>query len=279
MDIAVVGAGVSLDARCRGRLHGCARRRSARSRRRRCWCAAAGAALVGSQLDAGRAGENGSRRRARPASRSATSAAPSNTARKIACVLARRAAAIAYERAGGAARMSRDATSPRTVNGEPVEFLGGAGQSLLDALRDELRPHRQQGRLRHGRLRRLLGHRRRPAGLLLPDARAGGRRQAHRDRSRAWPTAAACIRCSSQFLEHAALQCGFCTPGLLVASKALLDRNPDPTETEVRYWLAGNMCRCTGYDKVVRAVLDAAKQLRQETSTMSDGNQNSSARR
>jgi carbon-monoxide dehydrogenase small subunit len=67
-----------------------------------------------------------------------------------------------------------------------------------------------------------------------------------------------------QFLEHAALQCGFCTPGLLVASKALLDRNPDPTEGEVRYWLAGNMCRCTGYDKVVRAVLDAAKDLRQE---------------
>ena len=65
-----------------------------------------------------------------------------------------------------------------------------------------------------------------------------------------------------QFLEHAALQCGFCTPGLLVAAKALLDRNPDPTETEVRYWLAGNLCRCTGYDKIVRAVLDAAAQLR-----------------
>ena len=65
-----------------------------------------------------------------------------------------------------------------------------------------------------------------------------------------------------QFLEHAALQCGFCTPGLLVAAKALLDRNPDPTESEVRYWLAGNLCRCTGYDKIVRAVLDAAAQLR-----------------
>jgi carbon-monoxide dehydrogenase small subunit len=66
-----------------------------------------------------------------------------------------------------------------------------------------------------------------------------------------------------KFLEHAALQCGFCTPGLLVASKALLDHNPDPTETEVRYWLAGNLCRCTGYDKVVRAVMDAAAELRQ----------------
>ena len=67
-----------------------------------------------------------------------------------------------------------------------------------------------------------------------------------------------------KFLEHAALQCGFCTPGLLMASKALLDANPDPTETEARYWLAGNLCRCTGYDKIIRAVLDAAAELRQE---------------
>src|SRR6202035_5656320 len=65
-----------------------------------------------------------------------------------------------------------------------------------------------------------------------------------------------------KFLEHAALQCGFCTPGLLVAAKALLDRNPSPTETEARYWLAGNLCRCTGYDKVIRAVLDAAAEMR-----------------
>src|SRR5262249_7042893 len=61
---------------------------------------------------------------------------------------------------------------------------------------------------------------------------------------------------------HAALQCGFCTPGLLVAAKALLDRNPDPTETEARYWLAGNLCRGTGYDKIIRAVLHAAAELR-----------------
>jgi aerobic carbon-monoxide dehydrogenase small subunit len=58
------------------------------------------------------------------------------------------------------------------------------------------------------------------------------------------------------------LQCGFCTPGLLVAAKALLDRNPNPTETQARYWLAGNLCRCTGYDK---AVLDAAAELRAAT--------------
>ena len=61
-----------------------------------------------------------------------------------------------------------------------------------------------------------------------------------------------------KFIEHAALQCGYCTPGFIVASKALLDENPDPSEHEVREWLAGNLCRCTGYDRIVRAVLDAA---------------------
>lgn len=65
-----------------------------------------------------------------------------------------------------------------------------------------------------------------------------------------------------KFLEHAALQCGICTPGILVAARSLLERNPDPTETEVRYWLAGNLCRCTGYNKIVEAVLDAAVELR-----------------
>jgi aerobic carbon-monoxide dehydrogenase small subunit len=64
------------------------------------------------------------------------------------------------------------------------------------------------------------------------------------------------------FIDHAALQCGVCTPGILVAAKALLAKNPDPTDEEVRYWLAGNLCRCTGYDKIVRAVQDAAAQMR-----------------
>jgi len=61
-----------------------------------------------------------------------------------------------------------------------------------------------------------------------------------------------------KFIEHAALQCGYCTPGFIVASKALLDQNPDPSEQEVRAWLAGNLCRCTGYDRIIKAVLDAA---------------------
>ncbi len=64
-----------------------------------------------------------------------------------------------------------------------------------------------------------------------------------------------------KFLEHAALQCGICTPGFIVAAKALLEREPNPDETTIRYWLAGNLCRCTGYDKIVRAVQDAANEL------------------
>ena len=68
-----------------------------------------------------------------------------------------------------------------------------------------------------------------------------------------------------KFIEHAALQCGICTPGFLMAAKALLEVNPDPNETEIRFWLAGNLCRCTGYDKIVRAVQDAAAEMRGET--------------
>ena len=68
-----------------------------------------------------------------------------------------------------------------------------------------------------------------------------------------------------KFVEHAALQCGICTPGILVAAKNLLEKNPDPNEEQVRYWLAGNLCRCTGYDKIIRAVLDAAEEMREVT--------------
>ena len=68
-----------------------------------------------------------------------------------------------------------------------------------------------------------------------------------------------------KFIEHAALQCGICTPGFLMAAKALLEVNPDPTEIQIRFWLAGNLCRCTGYDKIVRAVQDAAAELRGDT--------------
>ena len=66
-----------------------------------------------------------------------------------------------------------------------------------------------------------------------------------------------------KFIEHAALQCGICTPGILIAAKALLEKNVNPTETEVRYWLAGNLCRCTGYDKIVKAVLEVADEMKE----------------
>lgn len=70
------------------------------------------------------------------------------------------------------------------------------------------------------------------------------------------------------FLDNAAIQCGYCTPGMLIASKALLDRNPNPTEEQIRIWLAGNLCRCTGYDRIVRAVMDAAELMRDRNSTI-----------
>ncbi|MBU6270786.1 MAG: (2Fe-2S)-binding protein [Betaproteobacteria bacterium] len=147
------------------------------------------------------------------------------------------------------------------VNGEPVEFLGSASQSLLDALRDELGLTGSKegcGSGDCGACSITLDGRLACACLVFaPEAQ--GRRigtiEGLAEGGRLHPV-------QQQFLEHAALQCGFCTPGLLVAAKALLERNPDPTETEVRYWLAGNLCRCTGYDKIVRAVLDAAAQLR-----------------
>jgi carbon-monoxide dehydrogenase small subunit len=85
-----------------------------------------------------------------------------------------------------------------------------------------------------------------------------------------------------KFIEHAALQCGICTPGFLIAAKSLLDKNPDPTETEIRFGLAGNLCRCTGYDKIVRAVQDAAKEMRsanKSTGKSTGKSRNSKAKR
>ena len=85
----------------------------------------------------------------------------------------------------------------------------------------------------------------------------------HRDDRRRRRAARSCTRCRQSFLEDAALQCGICTPGFIVAAKALLDKEPDADEARIRHWLAGNLCRCTGYDKIVRAVLDAADVMRQ----------------
>jgi aerobic carbon-monoxide dehydrogenase small subunit len=149
-----------------------------------------------------------------------------------------------------------------TVNGDPVEFLTEPGTTLLDALRDDLGLTGSKegcGSGDCGACSVILDGRLVCSCLVLA-AEAEGRRietiEGMADGGTLHPL-------QQKFLEHAALQCGFCTPGLLVAAKALLDTNPDPTESETRYWLAGNLCRCTGYDKVIRAVMDAAADLRQ----------------
>ena len=151
-----------------------------------------------------------------------------------------------------------------TINGEPAEFLCEPQQTLLDVLRDELGLTGTKegcGSGDCGACSVILDDRVVCSCLVLA-AEAEGARITTVEGLAKGDTLHVLQR---QFLEHAALQCGFCTPGLLVAAKALLDRNPDPTETEVRYGLAGNLCRCTGYDKIIRAVLDAAAEMRGES--------------
>ena len=159
--------------------------------------------------------------------------------------------------------MSKRQHISATVNGDPVEFLAEPGATLLDALRDDLGLTGSKegcGSGDCGACSVILDGRLVCSCLVLA-VETEGRRvetiEGMADGSKLHPL-------QQKFLEHAALQCGFCTPGLLVSAKALLDANPDPTETEARYWLAGNLCRCTGYDKIIRAVMDAAAELRQE---------------
>ncbi len=148
------------------------------------------------------------------------------------------------------------------VNGDPVEFLTEPATTLLDALRDELGLTGSKegcGSGDCGACSVIVDGRLVCSCLVLAVEAEGARIETIEGMAREGEL----HPLQRKFLEHAALQCGFCTPGLLVASKALLDVNPDPTESEARYWLAGNLCRCTGYDKVIRAVMDAAAELRQ----------------
>ena len=148
-----------------------------------------------------------------------------------------------------------------TINGVATEFLCEPQQSLLDVLREELKlTGTKEGCATgdcgacsvtlDGRL---------VCSCLVLGAEAEGKTVG---------TVEGIARgdelhpIQQKFLEHAALQCGICTPGLIVATKSLLDANPDPSEEEIRYYLAGNLCRCTGYDKIIRAVQDAAQTLR-----------------
>lgn len=148
-----------------------------------------------------------------------------------------------------------------TINGDATEFLCNSDESLLDVLRDRLGMTgakegcgtgdcgacsvTMNGRLVCSCL--VLGVETEGAEIQTIEGMADGDNLHPLQRV---------------FLDEAALQCGICTPGILVAAKSLLEKNPNPTDTEVRYWLAGNLCRCTGYDKIIKAVQTAAAEMR-----------------
>jgi carbon-monoxide dehydrogenase small subunit len=147
------------------------------------------------------------------------------------------------------------------VNGDVTEYVCEPEETLLDVLRDRLGLTGAKegcGTGDCGACSVILDGRLVCACLVL-GAEAEGRAvetvEGMADGERLHPL-------QRKFIEHAALQCGVCTPGILIAAKALLEKNPDPTEEEIRFGLAGNLCRCTGYDKIVRAVADAARDMR-----------------
>ena len=150
-----------------------------------------------------------------------------------------------------------------TINGEPTEFLCEPQQSMLDVLRGTLGLTGSKegcGSGDCGACSITLDGRLVCSCLMLAAEAEGheiGTIEGMAQGDTLHPL-------QQKFLEHAGLQCGVCTPGFLVAAKALLERNANPSETEVRYWLAGNLCRCTGYDKIIRAVLDAAADMKKE---------------
>jgi len=144
------------------------------------------------------------------------------------------------------------------VNGRETEFLCEPQQSLLEVLRDVLRLTGAKEGCNNGKCGacNVLLDGRLVNSCLVLGAEVQGKKVTTIE-GIARPEGLHPLQ--QKFLENAALQCGICTPGFIVAAKALLDRTPHPTEHEVRAWLAGNLCRCTGYDKIVRAVLDAAQ--------------------
>lgn len=150
-----------------------------------------------------------------------------------------------------------------TVNGDAQQFLCDAGTTLLDALREEMGLTGSKEGCGSGDCGActVVLEGQIVCSCLVLAAEAEGK---HVHTIEGVAEGSVLHPVQQKFLEHGALQCGFCTPGFIVASKALLDRNPSPSESEIRYWLAGNLCRCTGYDKIVRAVQDAAAELRQE---------------
>jgi carbon-monoxide dehydrogenase small subunit len=161
--------------------------------------------------------------------------------------------------------MSKKIPVVTTVNGDTYEFLCEPQQTLLDALRNELQLSGTKEGCSTGDCGActvVLDGQLVASCLVLAVEAEGkliGTIEGMAQGDRLHPLQRA-------FLEHNGVQCGFCTPGVLIAARALLERNPEPTETEVRYWLAGNLCRCTGYGKIVRSVLAAAKEMREARS-------------
>lgn len=148
-----------------------------------------------------------------------------------------------------------------TINGDSVDYLCEAEDTLLDVLRDQLDLTGSKEGCASGDCGAcsVMLDGRLVCACLVLGAEAEGRSvetiEGMADGEKLHPL-------QKNFIDKAALQCGICTPGILVAAKDLLARNPDPTEEEVRYWLAGNLCRCTGYDKIIRTVLETAAEMR-----------------
>ncbi|MCE7984542.1 MAG: (2Fe-2S)-binding protein [Caldilinea sp. CFX5] len=160
--------------------------------------------------------------------------------------------------------MSSKVIVETTLNGQPQTFLCEPRQSLLEVLRDTLMLTGAKEGCNNGNcgacnviMNGVLVN-----SCLVLAVEANG---ATITSVEGLATSGKLHPLQQKFLEHAALQCGICTPGFLVSAKALLDKNPDPTEEEVRLWLSGNLCRCTGYDKIIRAVLDAADSIELES--------------
>lgn len=150
------------------------------------------------------------------------------------------------------------------INGDPTEYLCAPDETLLDVLRDRLGMTGSKEGCGTGDCGAcsVTVNGRLVCSCLMLGAEAEGAEietiEGMADGDQLHPL-------QQKFIEHAALQCGICTPGILVAAKSLLEKNPDPTEEEARYWLAGNLCRCTGYDKIIKAVKIAAAEMRGET--------------
>jgi carbon-monoxide dehydrogenase small subunit len=146
------------------------------------------------------------------------------------------------------------------VNGNEVEFLAEPDQTLLSAIRQQLALTGTKEGCGSGDCGAcsVVVDGRVVCSCLMLAAEASGRKITTIE-GVAKPDELHPVQ--KHFLQEAALQCGFCTPGIIIAAKDLLERNPDPTETEIRYWLAGNLCRCTGYDKIIRAVQAAAREM------------------